>query len=102
MSPVRKPCLNFFALGLVRGNPYLSIKHICLHPCPYAVMRKGTISQIRRSSGVLLPTHAASSQWVLGSSLAVRLNFVRPPEPHSIGRPNAFNRSNNAKRVAFT
>ena len=32
----------------------------------------------------------------------MRLNFVRPPEPHSTGRPVAWSRRNNSQRVALT
>src|SRR5205809_884288 len=51
-------------------------------------------------SGVLLPTHAASHQWVLGNPCWVRWYFVKPPLPHSTGTPNAVSRSYNAHRVA--
>jgi hypothetical protein len=44
-------------------------------------------------SGVLFPTLAASSQWVFGRFRVVRLNFVKPPLPHSTGSPLAFSRS---------
>src|SRR5260370_13166232 len=53
-------------------------------------------------SGVLLPTQAASIQWVLDSSLVLRLYFVSPPEPHSIGNPRTSNLLNNSQRVALT
>ena len=44
-------------------------------------MRSGTIPATLREAGVLAPTHAASVQWVLGSSRVVRFHFVRPPGP---------------------
>src|SRR5258706_447577 len=92
ISPVRKSCKNFFCLGLVRGKPNLFIKQSCLHPCPLAVIASGTICLIWSSSGVLLPTQQASNQCVLGKPRCVRLNFVKPPLPHSTGNPNAFSR----------
>src|SRR6266581_5503378 len=60
MSPVLKPCLGCFSLGSVRGKPYLFIRHICLHPCPLAVMSSGYTLSTCIVSGVLLPTQAAS------------------------------------------
>src|SRR5205807_10243310 len=53
-------------------------------------------------SGVLLPTQAASTQWIFGSSLVLRLYFVSPPDPHSIGSPRDSSLRNNSQRVAFT
>src|SRR5437660_1652866 len=53
-------------------------------------------------SGVLAPTHAASSQCVFGRLRVTRLNLVLPPVPHSTGMPNCVRRSYNAHRVALT
>src|SRR5262245_19228278 len=53
-------------------------------------------------SGVLLPTHAASIQCVLGKARFVRLNLVRPPVPVSIGRSSAFKRLKSAHLAALT
>src|ERR1700704_5520902 len=53
-------------------------------------------------SGVLLPTHTASSQCVLGSTLVLRLYLVSPPEPHSIGSPRASCFLKSSQRVALT
>src|SRR6266851_1314602 len=74
----------------------------CPHPCPLAVISRGTTPAHSRCSGVVCPTHAASIQWSLGKPRVVRLYFVRPPEPHSTGKPNAFRCSNKAHRVEFT
>src|SRR5215475_12885799 len=53
-------------------------------------------------SGVLFPTQAASIQCALGKPLRVRLNFVNPPEPVSIGSPILLSRFNSAHLVALT
>src|SRR5205807_1296761 len=53
-------------------------------------------------SGVDEPTHAASNQWVFGSSCIIRLYFVSPPDPHSIGNPRACNLLLSSQRVALT
>src|SRR5258706_9835784 len=65
-------------------------------------MRSGTSPFICKISGVLAPTQAASCQWVFSSPRLTRLNLVRPPVPHSMGSPNACNRSYNAHLVEFT
>src|SRR3954468_14573858 len=93
----------FFApLEKVRGKPYLFILHICLQPCPLAVISRGTTRAMLICSGVLLPTQAASIQGSLASALLTRLNFVSPPDPHSTGKPRSLRRVNNVHRVAFT
>ena len=51
---------------------------------------------------MLAPTQAASSQCLLGRPCVVRLNFVRPPDPHSTGRPVAWSRRDKSHRVALT
>ena|SRR5947209_1925003 len=102
ISPVLNPCVGCCSLGAVRGKPYLFIKHICLEPCPYAVIDSGTTPAVLMHSGVLLPTHAASNQWVFGSSLVLRLYLVSPPEPHSIGKPKTCKRLNSSQRVVLT
>src|SRR5437588_3128924 len=66
------------------------------------MMANGRTPVTCKASGVDLPTHAASTQWVFGSSRVVRLYLVRPPEPHSTGNPSTSNRLNNCQRVAFT
>src|SRR5579864_1896293 len=93
ISPVWKPLTFFAPLGLEQGNPISLTLHFCLLPCPVAVIRRGVMPAILSCSGVLLPTHTASSQCSFGSARPVRLNFVRPPEPHSIGRPKVRRRS---------
>ena len=102
MSPVRKPCVNCFCLAFVRGKPRLSIKHICRRPWLHALISSGTTPLKWRCSGVLAPMHAASSQCAFVSPRVVRLYFVRPPVPHSIGSPKTCNLRYNAQRVALT
>src|SRR3982074_1664172 len=102
MSPVLNPFTFLSPLADVRGKPYLSGRHICLDPCPVAVMSKGTMFFTISISGVLLPTLAASSQWVFCKSLVVLLHLVKPPDPHSIGNPVALSRSKSVHRVLFT
>ena len=51
---------------------------------------------------VLAPTHAASSQCVLGKPARRAVPLRRPPEPVSTGRPVAWSRRNNSQRVALT
>ena len=51
---------------------------------------------------MLAPTHAASNQCVLGRPRVERLNLVRPPDPHSTGRPVAWSRRYNSQRVVLT
>src|SRR5262245_32477525 len=63
-------------------------------------MESGTTPIALMCSGVLFPTHAASSQWVLGSCCLLRLYLVRPPDPHSRGNPKPCNCLNNSHRVA--
>src|SRR5215475_12004098 len=53
-------------------------------------------------SGVFFPTQAASIQCSLGKPLRVRLNFVNPPEPVSIGSPILLSRLNNSHLVVLT
>src|SRR5215475_4824252 len=53
-------------------------------------------------SGVLLPTQAASIQCSLTNPLCVRLNFVCPPDPVSIGNSILLRRLNKAHLVALT
>src|SRR5262250_2103428 len=65
-------------------------------------MESGTTRTAWMCSGVDAPTQAASNQWVLGSSRIVRLYLVRPPVPHSTGKPSASNLSKRALRVALT
>src|SRR5262249_53790384 len=83
------------------GKPYLSVEHICREPWPVAFIDSGITFLASIVSGVLLPTHAASIQCVLGRPRFVRLNFVNPPDPVSTGRPSDFNRSNSAHLVAL-
>ena len=63
------------------GNPYVSVPQRFRLPWPHALTSSGRTPSTPRCSGVLAPTHAASSQCVLGRPRVVRLNFVRPPEP---------------------
>src|SRR6266704_2188160 len=101
-SPVWNPYTRFACLGPVRGKPNRSMRHICREPCPIAWMHKGTTPFTVRGRGVLAPTHAASNQCILGNPRITRLYLVRPPLPHSMGRPNADIRSKSAHRVALT
>lgn len=84
--------------GPVRGNPYRSIRHICRLPRPTASMDRTFISGFSRTSPPSVPTQAASIQCFFRYPCAVRLYFVRPPVPHSTGKPAVFNRSNRAHR----
>src|SRR3982750_3660678 len=79
ISPVLNPCLGCFSLGFPLGNPNSSDFCIRRHPCPEAVIASGTTPFILKTSGVDFPTHAASNQWVFGSSRVVRLYLVSPP-----------------------
>src|ERR1019366_1109248 len=76
--------------------------HIWRFGCPVALIRKGTIPQVSSTSGVLFPTQAASSQCAFSRVRVTRLNFVKPPLPHSTGRPNPFKHSKSFHLVAFT
>src|SRR5258706_15979991 len=101
-SPLWKPKTSLACFGPVRGKPCLLIKHICLLPCPCAVMRKGTTALLSSCSGVLSPTQAASLQWSFGSPRMVLFHLVRPPDPHSTGKPNALSCSKSNQRVLLT
>lgn len=102
MSPVPKSIKNL-ALGACRiGKPNLSVPQRCLLPCPFAAIRSGLMGLINSCWGVLLPTQAASAQWDFSIPLVLRLNFVLPPLPVSIGKPVCCNLLNNSHRVALT
>src|SRR5262249_57495081 len=60
---------------------------------------RGSLTNV---SGVFSPTHAASIQWAFGNPLRIRLNFVNPPEPVSIGSPTPLSRLKSAHLVALT
>src|SRR5215475_2862008 len=87
-SPVWKPLTFFAPLGLEQGKPSSSTLHFCLLPCPVAVISWGTMSSSLSIAGVLLPTQAASIQCCFGKLLCVRWYFVKPPDPHSSGKPS--------------
>src|ERR1700730_14266332 len=89
ISPVWKPLTFFAPLGFEQGKPISFTLHICLHPCPLAVMKKGVTSVTLRCPGVLFPVQATSTQCAFSSSLVKRLNFVKPPDPDSTGNPKA-------------
>jgi hypothetical protein len=71
----------------------LSGRHICRVPCPVEVISNDITPLLVSTSGVLLPTHAASNQCVFERSRVVRLNFVNPPDPHSMGKSVALSLS---------
>ena len=52
--------------------------------------------------GVVTPTQAASSQWVLGKPSCERFHFVLPPLLVSSGSPRVCNRSKSDRRRLFT
>src|SRR5262245_13227937 len=87
-SPVRTPPTTLVALGPLSGNPAALVRHIWRLCRPMAVISRGTTPAVLSRCGVLSPTQAASSQWVLGRSRVVRFHFVRPPVPVSRGNPN--------------
>src|SRR5215475_6917410 len=87
-SPVWKPLTFFAPLGLEQGKPMSLTLHFCLLPCPVAVISRGTRPSRWSTAGVLLPTQAASIQCAFGKPLTVRLYFVKPPDPHSNGKPS--------------
>src|SRR5581483_3522774 len=95
--------MNDLCRALCRsGNPYVLTPHICLLPCPLALMSSGTTLATFKTSGVLAPTHAASIQGVFGNWRVIRLCFVRPPVPHSIGTSQVLSRSYSARRMVLT
>jgi hypothetical protein len=100
-SPALKPLTVRRPLADVRGNPYLSTRHIWRVLCPVALISSGIIPSTMICAGVDLPTQAASIQWALGSSRTLRLYLVRPPDPVSTGSPKPFNLSKRTHRVAF-
>src|SRR5262245_43605295 len=53
-------------LDLVRGKLYLSIRNVCLDCQPVAVITRGMTPLMCKISGVLAPTHEASSQCIGG------------------------------------
>src|SRR5579859_6374856 len=102
ISPVWKPLTPLDPLGLEQGKPISLTLHFWRLPCPLAEISKGIMRAILSECGVLLPTQAASIQCAFGSSLCVRLNLVRPPEPHSMGRLSSLRRSYKAHLVVLT
>src|SRR6266852_2064271 len=102
ISPVWKPLTFLAPLGFEQGKPISLTLHMCLHPCPVAVISKGETPLTCKTSGVLWPTHDASSQCVLSKPLVTRLNLVSPPLPSSTGRPNACRRWHKCRRVVLT
>src|ERR1051326_6996542 len=92
-SPVWKPLTCFAPLGLEQGKPSSSTLHFCLLPCPVAVICRGTRPSRWSTGGVLWPTQAASIQCAFGKLLLVRWYFVKPPDPHSRGKPSCLSRS---------
>ena len=103
MSPVWKPEDVFGRrAGSPLGDPYVFRFCLWRTPCPHALTSRGRTPSTRSVSGVLAPTHAASSRCVLGSPRVVRLNLVRPPEPVSTGRPVAWSRRRSSSRVELT
>jgi hypothetical protein len=100
-SPALKPLTVRRPLADVRGNPYLSTRHIWRVLCPVALISSGLTPSVMTCAGVDFPTQAASIQWALGRSRTVRLYLVSPPDPVSTGSPKTFNCSNSAHRVAF-
>src|SRR5260370_2695129 len=102
ISPVWK-LLTFLApLGLEQGKPISLTLYFGLLQGPLAEISKGLMRAILSECGALLPTQAASIQCAFGSPLCVRLNLVRPPEPHSMGRPSCLRRSYRAHLVVLT
>ena len=63
-----------------------------------AITLSGFTRSTFRTRGVEAPTQVASSQWVLGNFLIVRLNLILPPVPVSTGKPVASNLLNKAHR----
>src|SRR5579863_7299257 len=76
MSPVRKPPTTLVALGALSGNPNAFGRHICRLCRPIAWMANGMTPCARIDAGVLAPTHAASSQCILGKPRCVRFHLV--------------------------
>src|ERR1019366_5833455 len=54
------------------------------------------------TTGVPVPTHAASRQWAFSRLRVIRLYFVTPPLPHSTDKPNALRPSKSFHLVALT
>src|SRR5690348_2354320 len=102
ISPVWKPLTFLAPLGLEQGKPIWLTLHFCLLPCPLAEISNGITRTTVSECGVLCPTQAASIQCAFGSSLRVRLNLVRPPEQHSMGRPSCLRRSYKTHLVVLT
>src|SRR5579883_2481731 len=71
-------------------------------PRPVALISRGTTPAVCRCGGVEAPTAAASLQCVFGKANLMRLYFVNPPDPTSMGSPVALRRSNKHQRVTLT
>ena len=101
-SPVWNPIKNFKGGAWRIGKPCLLVPQRCRLPCPLAVISNGLMLRISNFSGVLLPTFAASPQWLLSIPLVTRLNLVRPPVPVSTGNLICCNLLYNSHRVVLT